>query len=122
MNKDSWFERALFCFGYSTGVFAIGFVLLRIVDPENKSKTVEDVAMTPFLNFIEIAFWSLIPVSYTHLDVYKRQVLFITMGIAKAKMKEALTYLAPYLGIICIVILLLIFVPQISLLLPRLLF
>ena len=31
-------------------------------------------------------------------------VLFITMGIAKAKMKEALTYLAPYLGIICIVI------------------
>lgn len=49
-------------------------------------------------------------------------VLFITMGVAKAKMKEALTYLAPYLGIICIVILLLIFVPQISLLLPRLLF
>lgn len=49
-------------------------------------------------------------------------VLLITMGIAKAKMKEALTYLAPYLGIICIVILLLIFVPQISLLLPRLLF
>lgn len=49
-------------------------------------------------------------------------VLFITMGIAKAKMKEALTYLAPYLGIICIIILLLIFVPQISLLLPRLLF
>ena len=61
MNKDSWFERSLFCFGYCTGVFAIGFVLLRIVDPENKSKTVEDVAMTPFLNFIEIAFWSLIP-------------------------------------------------------------
>ena len=49
-------------------------------------------------------------------------VLFITMGIAKAKMKEALTYLAPYLGIICIVILLLIFVSQISQLLPRLLF
>lgn len=61
MNKDSWFERAIFCFGYSTGVFAIGFVLLRIVDPENKSKTVEDVAITPFLNFIEIAFWSMIP-------------------------------------------------------------
>lgn len=61
MNRDSWFERSLFCFGYSTGVFAIGFVLLRIVDPENQSKTVEDVAMTPFLNFIEIAFWSLIP-------------------------------------------------------------
>lgn len=61
MNKDSWLERSLFCYGYCTGVFAIGFVLLRIVDPENKSKTVEDVAMTPFANFLEIAFWSMIP-------------------------------------------------------------
>lgn len=61
MNKDSWFERSLFCYGYCTGVFAIGFVLLRIVDPNNKSKTVEDTAMTPFLNFIEIFFWSMIP-------------------------------------------------------------
>lgn len=61
MNKESWFERSLFCYGYSTGVFAIGFVLLRIVDPENKSKTVEDTAMSPFLNFLEVAFWSLIP-------------------------------------------------------------
>ena len=61
MNNNSWFERSLFCYGYSTGVFAIGFVLLRIVDPENKSKTVEDTAMTPFLNFAEVAVWSTIP-------------------------------------------------------------
>lgn len=61
LNKDSWFERSLFCYGYCTGVFAIGFILLRIVDPENRSKTLEDTAMTPFLNFIEIAFWSMIP-------------------------------------------------------------
>ena len=44
MNKGSWFERALFVFGYSTGVFAIGFILLRIVDPENKSLTLNDTA------------------------------------------------------------------------------
>lgn len=49
-------------------------------------------------------------------------VLFITMGIARAKMKDTLRYLGPYLGIICVVILLLIFVPQVSLLLPNLLF
>ncbi|MFV0497553.1 MAG: sodium/glutamate symporter [Candidatus Fimivivens sp.] len=61
INKDSWFERSLFCYGYCCGVFAIGFVLLRIVDPNNKSKTIEDTAMTPFLNFIEIFFWSIIP-------------------------------------------------------------
>lgn len=61
MNKDSWFERSIFTYGYCTGVFAIGFVLLRIVDPENKSKTVEDTAMTPIGSFVEIAFWSMIP-------------------------------------------------------------
>lgn len=60
-NKDSWFERAMFIFGYSTGVFAIGFVLLRIVDPENKSKTIEDTAMTPLTSFVEIIMWSLVP-------------------------------------------------------------
>lgn len=49
-NKDSWFERSLFVYGYSTGVFAIGFVLLRIVDPENLSKTLGDIALTSPLN------------------------------------------------------------------------
>lgn len=49
-------------------------------------------------------------------------VLFITMGIARAKMRETLQYLTPYLGIICFIILLLIFLPQVSLWLPRLLF
>lgn len=61
MNHKSWFERSLFCYGYSTGVFAIGFVLLRIVDPLNKSCTVEDTAMSPWLNFAEIFVWSTIP-------------------------------------------------------------
>lgn len=61
MNKKCWFEHSIFCYGYLTGVFAIGFVLLRIVDPENRSKTVEDTAMLPFLNFVEIFVWSLGP-------------------------------------------------------------
>lgn len=60
-NKKSWFERGIFCYGYATGVFAIGFVLLRIVDPENKSKTLEDTAMAPFLSFVELFVWSLVP-------------------------------------------------------------
>jgi len=49
-------------------------------------------------------------------------VLFITMGIAKVKMKETLKYLPIYLGVVCISLLLLIFFPQISLFLPRLLY
>jgi len=61
MMKKSWFEHSIFCYGYLTGVFAIGFVLLRIVDPENKSKTLESIAMTPWLNFVEVFVWSLFP-------------------------------------------------------------
>ena len=61
MSSKSWFERSIFCYGYSTGVFAIGFVLLRIVDPENKSHTAEDVAMSPWINFVEIFMWSSVP-------------------------------------------------------------
>lgn len=49
-------------------------------------------------------------------------VLFITMGIAKVKMKDTLKYLPAYLGVVCISLLLLIFFPQISLFLPRLLY
>lgn len=60
-NKDSWFERSIFIFGYSTGVFAIGFVLLRIVDPNAHSMTVEDTALTPITSFLEVALWGAIP-------------------------------------------------------------
>lgn len=60
-NKDSWFERSIFIFGYSTGVFAIGFVLLRIVDPNAHSMTVEDTALTPITSFLEIALWGAVP-------------------------------------------------------------
>ena len=49
-------------------------------------------------------------------------VLFITMGIAKVKIKETLRYLPAYLGVVCISLLLLIFFPKISLFLPPLLF
>lgn len=49
-------------------------------------------------------------------------VLFITMGIAKVKMKDTLKYLPAYLGVVCISLLLLIFCPQISLFLPNLLY
>lgn len=45
MMKDNWVERGIFCFGYLTGVYAIGFTLLRIADPDMKSKTLDDTAI-----------------------------------------------------------------------------
>lgn len=63
MNKGSWFERSIFVFGYSTGVFAIGFILLRIVDPYNLSKTLNDTALAaPLTTPIELFAWSMGPV------------------------------------------------------------
>ena len=62
MNRGSWFERSIFVFGYSTGVFAIGFILLRIVDPENRSKTLNDTAFAaPFTTPAEMFAWSMGP-------------------------------------------------------------
>ena len=49
-------------------------------------------------------------------------VLFITMGIGKAKMKDVLPYLPAYLAAVVVCILLLIFVPQTATFLPGLLF
>lgn len=57
-----WFERGIFIFGWSTGVVAIGVTLLRIVDPEFKSKTLEDYGMAyVFMSFIEIGLIAVLP-------------------------------------------------------------
>ena len=43
-------------------MFAICFVLLRIVDPQNKSRTLRDTAITtPFTTLLEIFTWSFCP-------------------------------------------------------------
>ena len=58
-----WFERGIFIFGWATGVVAIGVTLLRIVDPEFKSKTLEDYGMAyVFISFIEIGCIALLPI------------------------------------------------------------
>ena len=37
-----WFEKSLFTWGWITGVTAMGIALLRIVDPDNESCTLDD--------------------------------------------------------------------------------
>lgn len=62
--KQEWFERGIYVYGYSTGVTAIGMALLRIVDPENKSCTLDDAAIiTPIESIIEIFALATIPVA-----------------------------------------------------------
>ncbi|WP_194242773.1 hypothetical protein [Gimesia benthica] len=40
-----WFERSIFAYGWMTGVVGIGVLLLRIVDPQLKSKTLQDYGL-----------------------------------------------------------------------------
>ena len=62
--KQEWFERGIYVYGYSTGVTAIGMALLRIVDPENKSCTLDDAAIvTPIESVIEIFALAAVPVA-----------------------------------------------------------
>lgn len=42
---DIWFERGIFSWGWTTGTVAMGIALLRIVDPEAKSKTLDDYGL-----------------------------------------------------------------------------
>ncbi len=60
--KNYWFERSVFIYGWSTGVIAMGVTLLRIVDPEYRSKTLEDYGMAyVFIAVIEIVLIAMLP-------------------------------------------------------------
>ncbi|KUO75698.1 MAG: hypothetical protein APF77_04180 [Clostridia bacterium BRH_c25] len=57
-----WFERSVFIYGWSTGVVAMGVTLLRIVDPEFRSKTLEDYGTAyVFISIVELFIVSLTP-------------------------------------------------------------
>jgi glutamate:Na+ symporter, ESS family len=57
-----WFERGIFIFGWSTGVVAMGVTLLRIVDPDFKSKALDDYGVAYiFISMVEIGIVSILP-------------------------------------------------------------
>lgn len=61
-NNESCFEWPFFVYGYFTEIFAIDFVLLRIVDPDNQSKTLNDTAIDGSFNTLfEMFVWSFGP-------------------------------------------------------------
>jgi len=43
--SNYWFEKGIFTWGWNTGTVAMGIALLRIVDPELKSKTLDDYGL-----------------------------------------------------------------------------
>ncbi len=47
--RTFWFERSLFVFGWTTGVVATSIMLLRVVDPRFRSRTLEDFGLAYLL-------------------------------------------------------------------------
>ncbi|MCP4117592.1 MAG: sodium:glutamate symporter [Desulfobacteraceae bacterium] len=65
MSNNYWFERGIFNFGWCTGVVAFGVTLLRIVDPNFESETLEDYGLAYILIApIELFLVSLSPIFY----------------------------------------------------------
>ena len=51
-----WFERSIFVYGFATGVMATGVTLLRVVDPDAKTGTLEDYGIA----YVVLSFLSVI--------------------------------------------------------------
>ena len=65
MMKDHWFEKAIFTWGWYTGTMAMGIALLRVVDPDMKSKCLDNYALAYiFIAPVEILLISLAPVAF----------------------------------------------------------
>ncbi|MEX0727151.1 MAG: sodium/glutamate symporter [Planctomycetaceae bacterium] len=72
-----WFERSIFVFGWSTGIVAIGILLLRIVDPKFESRTLEDYGLAYLgISLIQIVMLVAIPIL-----VVKEQNLPLAAGL-----------------------------------------
>ena len=45
LNRKDWFEKSIFAWGWWTGTMAMGIALLRIVDPKQASRAMDDYAL-----------------------------------------------------------------------------
>ena len=66
LSPSFWFERSIFAWGWWTGTMAMGIALERIVDPQMKSKTMDDYALAYLpIAPVEIILITLIPISFS---------------------------------------------------------
>jgi ESS family glutamate:Na+ symporter len=66
LSPSFWFERSIFAWGWWTGTMAMGIALERIVDPQMKSKTMDDYALAYLpIAPVEIILITLVPIAFT---------------------------------------------------------
>jgi len=62
---DYWFEKAVFTWGWFTGTMSMSIALLRIVDPDMKTGTIDEYAFAYiYVAPVEIALISLAPIAF----------------------------------------------------------
>ncbi|MER2090612.1 MAG: sodium/glutamate symporter [Sporosarcina sp.] len=76
---DFWFEKGIFTWGWTTGTVAMGMALLRIVDPNSESKTLDDYSLA----YIPIAPVEILLVTFAPMLVLNSQG-FVFVGITLA--------------------------------------
>lgn len=81
--KEYWFERCIFSWGWATGTTAMSIALLRIVDPDLKSKTLDDFALAYIpMAPVEIAVITLSPLLIINGQHWLFTSITILVGIA----------------------------------------
>src|SRR5262249_22555692 len=78
-----WFERSLFTWGWATGVLANSIALVRVVDPQGRSRTTEYYAMAWFGNsWIELAVVAIMPMLIARGIVAVPMVVMLVVSAA----------------------------------------
>ena len=63
--KEYWFEKAMFSWGWFTGTMAMGMALLRIADPQSRSKCIDHYAIAYiFIAPVEIVLITFAPMIF----------------------------------------------------------
>lgn len=91
LMRDCWFEKAIFTWGWYTGTMAMGIALLRVVDPEMRSRCLDSYALAYlFIAPVEIALITFAPMAFVNgygllFSAICAAGGFIALGICHAK-------------------------------------
>ena len=67
INKNYAFEKSIFTWGWFTGTMAMGIALLRIADPESKSRCLDECALAYlYITPVEIALVTFAPICFVN--------------------------------------------------------
>lgn len=92
---EYWFEKALFTWGWYTGTMAMGIALLRVVDPQMRSRCLDDYALAYLIIApVEIALITFAPVAF----VNGYGLLFLSAALGLGLLLMTLAYVKGWIS------------------------